>query len=151
MRRTRLRNVAIGVCSSLFAVAVQNVSVKYTRSNLKATHFKAGDADDILCDNLKTGDILLTQRRWYCYEVPAAILIKLNQIVYSSDFDHAGIVVLNEDGIPFVLECCFSGYRLRPYAERVSNSLSKQIALIPLSCRVEMNSEQRSRGWYSFK
>jgi hypothetical protein len=94
--------------------------------------FSQGSADDILNDNLCTGDIILFSRKWYMYHLPAALMIKFYKTIYDCGFDHAGVVVMNM-GVPYVLETTpFGGIKYRSFESRILNSASEHIVAVRL-------------------
>ena len=42
--------------------------------------------DDMIFDNLNTGDIILFRRKWYCYHIPTALVILLSQTFQKYEF-----------------------------------------------------------------
>jgi hypothetical protein len=82
-------------------------------------------------------------------KLPYGLLISLFQKTYDCEYDHAAVIVLDEKGIPFVLESSYNdGYTLTPYSKRILESYASQIVLLPLSkvgkkCDVAF----RSRLW----
>ena len=89
-------------------------------SSSNSNSFVLGSADDIVRDNLNTGDIILFHRRWYNYHIPIAISIKIYQYINDNDYDHAGIIIQDQYGVPYVYENTpFQGYKVH-----LSSSLS---------------------------
>jgi hypothetical protein len=97
--------------------------------------FKPGDADDMIMDGLRTGDILLFKRNPLLYYFPAAVYILLFQALYGGRdaYDHAAVIVLDQAGTAHVLETTFSSVKLRRYSDRILKSKSEQIVLIPVT------------------
>jgi hypothetical protein len=123
----------IGIASSIIYTSY----IEYTRYNIKPNllklEFNLGSADDIVRDNLRTGDVVLFNRRWYHYHIPMAIVIKLYQIINNSNFDHCGIIVQDKLGVPHVFESTpFGGCSLYKFENRILVSQSHQIIVIPL-------------------
>jgi hypothetical protein len=105
--------------------------------------FAVGTADDILANQLETGDIILFSRRSYQYHLPVAVLIKLRQLLYDSPIDHGGVIVVKE-GIPYVMERCpFKGVQARPFEERIRRSRSADIMVIAAEKSGPWNAAQK--------
>ena len=91
-------NIKNGLKIGLGAVLL-HTSFVYTLRREETGKFRQGDADDILMDALKTGDIILFKRNPLLYYAPGALSIILYQIIHgSSDFDHCGVIVRNVEG-----------------------------------------------------
>lgn len=123
----------IGIVSSLSYTSY----IEYVRYNIKPNllklEFNLGSADDIVRDNLRTGDVILFNRRWYHYHIPMAIVIKLYQVINNSNFDHCGIIIQDKLGVPHVFESSpFGGCSLYKFENRILVSQSHQIIVIPL-------------------
>jgi hypothetical protein len=112
----------------------------------RASHkiFSTGSADDVLADNLITGDILLFSRRWYNHHIPMAVAIKLYQTIHKTDFDHCGIVICDpKTGVPYVYETSpWDRPRLKKFSEVILDSRAHQIILRPLLPRQSVNAEE---------
>jgi len=94
--------------------------------------FQPNSADALITEELRTGDLVLFSRKWYCYCLPMAASIRLYAYSYGCDYDHAGIIVLGDDGTPHVFELTpFGGYKLRSFEERIRHSQSTHIIVIP--------------------
>jgi hypothetical protein len=90
-------------------------------------------------DNLKPGDVILFNRRWYDYHIHRAVFIKLYQFCYDTDFDHCGIFMLDRQGTPYILEQRpFGQPRLVPFAEKILNSRAHLIVALPLLPRRDL-------------
>ena len=90
-----------------------NISSSSSSSSSSSNAFVLGSADDIVRDNLHTGDIILFHRRWYNYHIPIALGIKLYQSINDCDYDHAGIIVQDQYGVPYVYENTpFQGHKV---------------------------------------
>jgi len=114
----------------------------------KETKFDIGSTEDRIMDGLSTGDVILFRRKWYNYHIPAAFTIasyryKYNNIVY----DHAGIIIEDTHGTPYLLENTFSGIKLRPYDSRMIYSKAQEIILLPLLPRVDLSNGQRIKAF----
>jgi len=108
--------------------------------------FAIGSADDLIQDNLCSGDIVLFSRRWYRHHIPMAIAIKWYQTCYDTEYDHCGVIVQDKFGNPFVFEISpFLGCRLRPFDKRILHSLSQQIIVLPLMPRDEDEQKQQQQ------
>eukprot|EP00752_Nemacystus_decipiens_P011811 g10480.t1 len=95
--------------------------------------FSIGSADDVLTEQLKTGDILLFSRRWTQMLPAGAALSSLKKRAFESRFDHAGVVVADRFGTPHVAEVTYSGVKLRRFDERILRSKCNEIMLIPVN------------------
>lgn len=106
--------------------------------------FALGSAEDSLMNDLKTGDVVLFNRKWYTYHIPAALLIKAYSYMNNTIYDHAGVVVVDNLGRYFLFEnSMFSGYQLRPLDTRILKSFSQNIVAVPLRPNRELTTEQR--------
>lgn len=104
--------------------------------------FRAGSADELLADNLSAGDVVMFRRTWYKYHIPVALMIKVQQALYECEFDHSGVIVMLL-GVPYILERTpFGGIVCRPFEERVRNSSSAHIVVIPLVKKNELSVQQ---------
>jgi len=143
--------LALSVSSFVAMTVGHYTSVLNTRLNKVGDKmFRQGDADDVISDSLKSGDLLLMRRRnIYNYDFLSGIVITLNRMIYSLDFDHVGVIVLDNNGKPYVFELSIQGKRLRPYSDRILNSFSDQIVLLPLNCRKLNDTVERESAWSS--
>jgi hypothetical protein len=99
--------------------------------------------DDLIMDNLKPGDIILFNRHWYDYHIHRAILVKLYQITYGTDYDHCGIFLTDKTGQPLIFEMSpFGKPRLVPFAERILKSRSHLIVTLPLLPRKDLSNDE---------
>ena len=71
--------------------------------NQSRNTFKAGDADEFLADDLKTGDIVLFRRNPLYYYLPASLYILLFRKFFNLEFDHCAIVVIDQLGYFFYM------------------------------------------------
>jgi hypothetical protein len=120
--------------TALASVGIHCSYVNYNNQLKKKSTFafKLGSADDIIMDNLQTGDLIIFNRIWYKYYIPTALMIFGYKYFFDADFDHCGIIVTN-NGIPYVFEITpMLGYKLRRFDKRVCISSSDQILIIPL-------------------
>lgn len=111
-----------------------------------AQDFSLGSADDIIQDNLCSGDVVLFSRRWYRYHIPMAIAIKWYQTFYDTEYDHCGVIVQDKFGNPFLFETLpFAGCRLRPFDKRILHSQAHQIVVLPIVPRDDDDIEQQQQ------
>jgi hypothetical protein len=97
-----------------------------------------------MTEEVRTGDLVLFSRKWYCYCLPMAASIRLYTYSFGCDYDHAGIIVLGDDGTPHVFELTpFGGYKLRSFEERIRHSQSTHIIVIPLTPSLMLDSTQK--------
>ena len=74
-----------------------------------------------------------------------AISLYCYHFFFHSEYDHIGVVFLDESNDPLLVELStYSGVRMSPVSERIDSSRAHQIALVPLLPRIEYNSLQRS-------
>jgi hypothetical protein len=106
--------------------------------------FGPGTADEILMDNLSSGDVVLFSRRWYNYHIPAAICIKLYQLIHNTEYDHCGVIICDDSGIPSVYELSLYGKLIiEPFPDRIIRSRAHQIVLVPIWPRTEFTTKER--------
>lgn len=106
--------------------------------------FGAGTADEILMDNLSSGDVILFSRRWYNYHIPAAICIKLYQLIHNTEYDHCGVIICDDSGIPSVYELSLYGKLIiEPFPDRIIRSRAHQIVLVPIWPRTDFTTKER--------
>jgi len=94
-------------------------------NNRVANH---GGACDCSC-------LLPSRRRRYNHHIGMAILIKLYQYIYDTDFDHCGVILIDSrTGIPMILEQApfSSKLTLEPFEDHLLLSSAHQIIAIPL-------------------
>ncbi|CAN0039485.1 unnamed protein product [Scytosiphon promiscuus] len=107
--------------------------LKERRKTPADVRFSIGSADDVLAEELKTGDVLLFSRRWTQMLPGGAALTALKQRVFDTRFDHAGVVVADRFGTPHVAEVTYTGIKLRRFDERILRSKCNEIMLIPVN------------------
>jgi hypothetical protein len=113
------------------------------RRRIKRPIFEVGSIEEQITDTVETGDLVLFSRRWYNYIFPSALLITLEHR-NGSQYDHVGVVVRDEMGVPHILEnTMFSGYKLRRFDERIAYSKAKMIAYVPVQPQLDLNQENR--------
>lgn len=106
--------------------------------------FGPGTADEILMDNLSSGDVILFSRRWYNYHLPAALFIKLYQMIHDTEYDHCGVIICDDTGIPSVYELSLFGTLIiEPYPDRIIRSRAHQIVLVPIWPRTDFTTKER--------
>ncbi|CAM9294214.1 unnamed protein product [Ectocarpus sp. 12 AP-2014] len=107
--------------------------LKERRKAPAEVRFSIGSADDVLTEQLKTGDVLLFSRRWTQMLPAGAALSVMKRSVFDSRFDHAGVVVADRFGTPHVAEVTYTGIKLRRFDERILRSKCNEIMLIPVN------------------
>ena len=108
--------------------------------------FNVGTADDILDQNLTSGDVILFSRKWYNYHLPAALFIKLYQYVHDTEYDHCGVIICDDTGIPSIYELSLHGkLTISPFSDRILRSRAHQIMLIPIVPRLEFSPAERNQ------
>jgi hypothetical protein len=133
-----------------------SISLSYTgyieyRNNLIPVErdlklFGPGTADEILTDNLKSGDVVLFSRRWYNYHIPAAICIKMYQMIHKTEYDHCGVIICDNDGVPSLYELSLYGrLTIEPFSNRILRSKAHQIVLVPIFPRTDFSTAERLR------
>lgn len=122
----------------MHATAIETINFRRKRE----PEFRVGSADELLTDNLSAGDVVMFSRTWYKYHLPVALMIKAQKVLFDCEFDHAGIVVM-QLGVPYILERTpFRGTVCRPFEDRVRNSSSAHIIVIPLAMQKELSVQQ---------
>jgi hypothetical protein len=97
-------------------------------------------------NNVATGDIILFARKWYHHHIPMALSLAIYHSLHDSDYDHVGIIIHDDKGIPQVFEMTpYGGCSLKPINERVLYSRSHQIALIAVLPRREYTKAERQQ------
>ena len=108
--------------------------------------FGLGTADDLLMDNLSSGDVVLFSRRWYNYHLPAAVFIKLYQYIHDTEYDHCGVIICDDSGVPSIYELSLHGrLTISPFSDRIIRSRAHQIVLIPILPRTSFSSIERNK------
>jgi hypothetical protein len=108
--------------------------------------FGPGTADDILMDNLSSGDVVLFSRRWYNYHLPAAMFIKIYQLIHNTEYDHCGVIICDDTGVPSIYELSLHGtLTIAPFSDRIIRSRAHQIVLIPILPRTNFSSTERNQ------
>ena len=106
--------------------------------------FSPGDADDMIMDGLRSGDIVLFKRSPLLHYLPTAVYISSFQALHGTEYDHSGVVIIEPNGAPMILETTFGqSVQYRPYAQRILHSKAEQIVLIPVRNRQEETSIER--------
>jgi hypothetical protein len=131
-----------------FVVVGHALTVESTRMRtLENTKFTRGSADDMVMDDLVSGDIVVFNRKWYKYHLPTAAMIKLYQIYYKTDYDHCGVIIQNDKGEPYVFEKTpFGGYKIRHFEPRLMRSQAQSIIVIPLFPRQRLSTAQKNQS-----
>lgn len=79
------------------------------------------------------------------YHLPTALLVKLQQVIYDTDFDHVGVVVVR-DGTPYVLERTpWSGYQCQRFDINVRRSGAAHILVLPVEKQLHLTDRQKYR------
>lgn len=134
------KKAACGVLSAVGFHAAFIETMNFRRK--REPEFRVGSADELLADNLKAGDVVMFRRTWYKYHIPVALMIKAQQTLFGCEFDHSGVIVM-QLGVPYILETTpFRGIVCRPFEERVRNSSSAHIIVIPLVKKKELSVQQ---------
>ena len=120
---------------------------RYTTPDETGTKlFGPGTADDILMDNLSSGDVVLFSRRWYNYHLPAAMFIKIYQLIHNTEYDHCGVIICDDTGVPSIYELSLHGtLTIAPFSDRIIRSRAHQIVLIPILPRTNFSSTERNQ------
>lgn len=129
----------LALAGSLAAVGFHTLYVRQERAKTpkgRLLQFSPGSADDVLSDNLATGDLILFSRDSKLYYLPAALLSMLRKKTGGTEFDQAGMIVVIR-GIPHVLEQSSLEMKLRRYDARVKSSRSKEIVIRRLQPALE--------------
>jgi hypothetical protein len=134
---------------STAALACHAASVEaFKRTRKYQADFQLGSADDLIGESLGSGDIVMFSRPWYKYHLPVGLMVVAYKALFSSDssdFDHAGVIVVSDRGVPHVLEKTpFGGVKCRPFEDRILQSESTHIIVIPFEPPQELTSAQRA-------
>jgi hypothetical protein len=131
-----------------FVVVGHALTVESTRMRtLEDSKFSRGSADDLVMDALVSGDIIVFNRKWYKYHLPTAAMIKLYQIYYKTDYDHCGVIILNDKGEPYVFEKTpFGGYKMRHFEPRLLHSQAQSVTAILLFPRQRLPTKQKNQS-----
>lgn len=145
LRRYKFSALGVFALSSLHPILIETNNA-FRRSE---PQFLQGSADDLVLNNLKTGDLVLFSRRPYLYHLPVALMIAAYKRYTGCDYDHAGVVVEDEYGVPHVVEVTpfRRGLQCRPFEARVRWSESDHILVIPLALDQQWSKEERKRVW----
>lgn len=109
-------------------------------------NFAVGSAEERLLFQLKTGDVVLFDRKWQTTHIPAAILITLYKRIFDTRFDHCGVVVQDNSGVYWLSEnTMFGGLKMRPLEARIINSLSEHLVVVPMRPNIELTNEERRK------
>jgi hypothetical protein len=110
--------------------------------------FRPAETNEVLTDALHTGDIVLFKRKWYLNYLPFAAAIVAYRSITKSEFDHAGVILVDKLGTAWILERSFlSGMVCRKFADRLKYSQSELISLIPLLPRnIYLSSVENSKS-----
>lgn len=142
MSRLVKLKIAFGATS---IVILHSMLIKNTRKP-KTSNFYLGSADDLITNALQTGDLVLFSRTWYKYYLPVGLMIQLYKTIYQCDYDHCGIIIINNKGIPYVLENTpFLGYQYRSFEERIRHSQSTHITVIPIKPNLILTNIQQQQ------
>lgn len=143
--------------ASLLAIGAYTAAIEAQRRSIESSSSSSSSAiaatmpsplstDELVMESLQTGDLLLFQRDWKKYHLPTAAMIAMYRIIFSAEFDHAAVVIVDKKGDVFVLECSpWKGLQYRPFQKRIAQSLAKQILLIPVVPVIKLNTEERDR------
>ena len=137
-----LISLGVGVITAYSGYIEFNYFYRQSKQHKK---FEIGTADDTIMNSLQSGDVILSNRRWYNHHIPIAIMIKAYQILNQTEFDHCSIVVEDSIGNPNILEMSMSGYKLIPYHIFLQSSQAHQIILLPIEPRDSITSGQREK------
>ena len=145
MLRARLSFFASALALSTHAIYVETSKLQHQREvHAKYDPKKPNPFLEDLADNVSDGDILLFARRWYHHHLPMAILLASYHFIYNTEYDHTGIIIRDEKGVPYVSEIRpFGRPVLRKLEDRIMYSRSHQISLIALYPRKTLPRSKR--------
>eukprot|EP00753_Platysulcus_tardus_P008214 PLAT15814.2.p1 GENE.PLAT15814.2~~PLAT15814.2.p1 ORF type:complete len:235 (-),score=70.57 PLAT15814.2:154-828(-) len=126
------RAVLLGCTSAAALTALWPMQVEMRRGELpsgRKLEFFPGSTDDVIAENLQSGDIVAFDRRPTLYSLPQAARIAAYKVSTGSRFDHVAVVVRGRSGAPYVLEQTASGIKLRPYAARIRCSHAREVVV----------------------
>lgn len=102
--------------------------------------------DPLIIDNVETGDVILFARNWWNHHIPIAMMLSAYHYLHKTDYDHIGVVCINADGTPYLIERNVLGIISSTHLEQaLMNSKAHQIATIPLQPRVDFDLKERAR------
>jgi hypothetical protein len=138
-------NAKLAAIASVVGIVSHTAYVDYSRRNHKPHPRDA--IDPLILENVSTGDIVLFARHWYHEYQPLGTVISAFHYVHGTEYDHAGVVVLDKDGIPFLMEInqYQPGVHITNLEDRILTSTAHQIALIPIVPRVDYSMSERIR------
>ena len=119
---------------STHAVYIENAKLQHRREvEARYDPKKPNPFLEDLAENVNDGDILLFARRWYHHHIPMACLLAAYHYIHATEYDHTGIIIRDEKGVPYVSEIRpFGRPVLRKLEDRILHSRSHQISLIAL-------------------
>jgi hypothetical protein len=127
-----------------FIAASYTSWIEYKRYESRRKHREInindlGQIEQILYNDMNTGDLVLFSRRWYHYHIPMAAAVLLYQWYYETEYDHAGVILIDPmDGVPYLLEAnpC-SKPSVRQFYNRVDRSKAESILLVKLNRKIQ--------------
>ena len=143
--RSQIVIAASMLTMSTHAIYIESAKLQHRRE-VKARYDpkKPNPFLEDLAENVSDGDILLFARRWYHHHIPLACLLAAYHYMYATEYDHTGIIIRDEKGVPYVSEMRPYGKPvLRKLEDRVLYSRSHQISLIALYPRNNVPKSKR--------
>lgn len=123
---------------SAFVVYHENSVAKTATSADTAVDYRPGSTNDMMLDNMHSGDVVLFRRKWFYHHLPVALSILLYRGITQSEFDHLGVVIVDKRGNPWIVENTpFEGMKSRKLADRLKANDSEIVAMLPLLPRPE--------------
>lgn len=96
----------------------------------KSNDFRVGATDDLVMDNLQSGDVLLFRRKWYYHYLPMAAAIVAYRQILQTEYDHLAVVLVDDKGKVFLVENTpYLGMQCRPFEDRIEYSEAELISL----------------------
>ena len=83
-------------------------------------------------EQFDTGDLILFDQPSWLMSPVAAVLSQASKRKTHSPFDHCGVLIRGDDQKLMVLEATQSGFKLRPFAQRLVYSMAREIVVRPL-------------------
>jgi hypothetical protein len=99
--------VALVVGHTAFVAYQQQTSYSTARKVIQTEStnpFNAASTDDLILDQIQSGDIIVFRRKWYLQYLPMALTILAYRQLTSSEFDHLGITLVDKYGKVWLLE-----------------------------------------------
>lgn len=140
MMRSKILLSGLTGTALVYSFSVEYHKYKVLNKSPIDRQFYTGSTDSLIYDNLNTGDLVLFSRIWYRHHIPTACMIIYNHFTEKSEFDQVGMIVIDNNGEPQVLEYSNQfGARVTPLDTRVHYSDESQIIVAPIVPRISFD------------